>query len=75
MNFSINFKVNSEIASSRIAIAAAALLMELVGFAPAARVRQRDSGSGPCNRRHRNVNRENRGATDATTVSAQVIFD
>lgn len=72
MNFSINFKGNPEIASCRIAIAAVARLMELAGFALVARVRQRDSGSGPFNRRYRDASPESRGTTAATIASAQV---
>lgn len=75
MNFSINFECNSEIASSRTAIAAVVLLMELAGSVRGERARQKDTRSGPCNRRYRNVNREHRGTTAATAASAQVFFD
>lgn len=75
MNFSINCFL-LEIASSRTAIVAVARLMELAGSAPDERARQRrDTGSGPYNHRYRNVHRENRGTTDATTAFAQVSFD
>lgn len=46
--------------------------MESAGSALAARVRRRDSESGPLNRRYRNVNPESRGTTAATIASAQV---